>query len=82
MEIGMTLLDVVNGVIFVMGAVAAYCISSSNRKTKFIGFLVASLSEPFWLYATLKTGNWGIFLLSLWYLGCNIRGVINHKGNV
>jgi hypothetical protein len=77
----MTLLDAVNGVILLMGAVSAYCISSSNRKTKFIGFLVAALSEPFWLYATLKTGDWGIFLLSLWYLGCNIRGVINHRGN-
>lgn len=75
----MTLLDFANGLILVVGAVVAYSVSSSNRTVKFYGFLIGALSQPVWMYVTLATGNWGIFLLSIWYLGCNIRGAINHR---
>jgi hypothetical protein len=75
----MSFLNFVNGLILIMGAFAAFSVSSSHRKIKFYGFLVAALSEPFWMYATLVTGNWGIFCLSVWYLICNIRGIYNHR---
>lgn len=78
--VNVTLLNFANGLILVMGAAGAYFISSSDRKIKFYGFLIGVLSEPIWMYVTLATGNWGIFLLSLWYLICNIRGVYNHRG--
>ena len=73
----MALIDVANALILVMGVSAAFLVSSGSAKQRFLGFTIAALSEPCWLYVSVETCAWGIFVLSLWYLGCNVRGAIN-----
>lgn len=73
----MALIDVANALILVMGISAAFLVSSSSARHRFFGFTIAALSEPCWIYVSVETCAWGIFVLSLWYLGCNVRGAIN-----
>lgn len=34
-------------------------------------------AQPFWMYATWKAGQWGIFLLAIFYTIGWLRGVYN-----
>lgn len=36
------------------------------------------ISEPFWLYSSWNSRQWGIFALSLWYAFSFINGIYNH----
>ncbi len=75
----MTAIEFANVIILIAGVVTAWCVSHKDRIYKKWGFAVGVSSEPFWLYTTAATGNWGIFALTLFYLAMNIRGFINHK---
>ena len=57
---------IVQLVILIMGAMTVALISFPDRR-HYWGLVIGFLSEPFWLYATWKDGQWGIFILSFWY---------------
>ncbi|WP_020675293.1 hypothetical protein [Geopsychrobacter electrodiphilus] len=44
-----------------------------------MAFTLGLLSQPFWIYSTLKGGLWGMFAVSLWFTVNQIRGLINHR---
>jgi hypothetical protein len=44
------------------------------------GFLAGLAAQPFWLYASYQAKQWGIFVLSVWFTICYIRGIKNHFG--
>lgn len=43
-----------------------------------LGLGVSLISQPFWFYFTMSSGYWGMFLVSLWHCGNQIRGLYNH----
>ena len=51
----------------------------AGTKYKRLGFIFGLFGQPFWIYATFKTGQWGMLFMSLWYTGNCIRGLWNHK---
>lgn len=53
--------------------VAIFCISNKWLKT---GFWIGLVGQPFWFYSSIKNAQYGIFLLSFWYAGCYIWGLI------
>jgi hypothetical protein len=42
------------------------------------GFIAGIVGQPFWIYSSYSTGQWGIFLVSLWFTVAHIRGLKNH----
>lgn len=49
----------------------------TGKKNQRWGNVFGLLSQPFWLYATYKAGQWGMFALSFVYTGMWIRGIYN-----
>lgn len=48
-------------------------------KHRGLGFVFGLIGQPFWIYTTFMSGQWGMFLVSLWFTGNHIRGLINLK---
>jgi hypothetical protein len=42
------------------------------------GFVVGLLGQPFWIYASIESGQWGIFVVAIWFTVSHIRGIRNH----
>ena len=42
------------------------------------GYLLGLLTEPGWFYTSYINEQWGIFILSLWYLYAWAQGVYNY----
>lgn len=42
------------------------------------GYVVGLASQPFWLLATWRARQWGMFALALWYCGAWSLGIVNH----
>jgi hypothetical protein len=43
-----------------------------------LGFVLGLCGQPFWIYSSFTGGLWGVFIVSLWFTGNHIRGLINH----
>ena len=42
------------------------------------GYVLGMLSQPFWFWATLRTEQWGLFVLSIWYTFSWGQGIWNY----
>lgn len=42
------------------------------------GYILGLASQPFWLYASARARQWGVFALSLVYTVLWLRGIFNH----
>ena len=51
----------------------------ASPKFKKFGFFIGLLGQPFWIYATFMSGQWGMFVASLWFTLNHIRGLVNYK---
>lgn len=52
-------------------------ITSKTHQAKRWGPICGLIAQPFWLYATAKAGQWGMFALSVYYTLMWVRGIIN-----
>jgi hypothetical protein len=52
----------------------------AGTKYKRLGFIFGLIGQPFWIYTTYSAGQWGMFLVSLWFTGNHVRGLWNHRG--
>ena len=46
-----------------------------NPRRQRWGWLIGLLGQPLWLYATWQSKQWGMFVLSLWYIYAWAKGV-------
>ena len=66
-------------VIFVLSPVAIYLVGlPSAHPWQPWGFVVGLASQPFWLLATWQARQWGMWLLSVFYIGIWSAGIYNH----
>ena len=42
------------------------------------GFVVGLASQPFWIWFSIRTKAWAVFLISIVYTGSWINGIINN----
>jgi hypothetical protein len=63
--------------ILVFGCSAIWFVSR-KEKWKRIGYILGLLSQPFWMYTSLKNGQIGIFFLSLFYTYSWSQGIWNY----
>jgi hypothetical protein len=54
----------------------------AETKYKRLGFIAGLCGQPFWIYTTAVSGQWGMFLVSIWFTGNYIRGLWNYRGSV
>jgi hypothetical protein len=46
----------------------------SGKRYK-LGFITGLCGQPFWFFASVSDGQWGVFLVSLWFTINHIRGI-------
>lgn len=63
--------------IVLLSPIAIYLLAESGPTARW-GFVVGLCSQPFWIYATAKARQLGMFAISLLYLVIWIRGIVNH----
>lgn len=59
-------------IILLLGAAGVYFLNTQNQRK--YGSILMLVSQPFWLYTTFTTNQWGMFALSLFYTICWIKG--------
>jgi hypothetical protein len=65
----------VQAVILLSGALAIWLTQVGSLKASRVACLIGLAGQPFWLYATCNAGQWGMFLLSVFYTGAWLMGV-------
>lgn len=61
-------MDFAQIVIMAIGIVNAYIFNQKNKLIYKYGSLLSLISQPFWIYSSVSSKSYGIFVLSLWYL--------------
>lgn len=56
---------IAQAVILILGATAIALIPFEGRR-HYWGMWAGLASEPFWLYSSVKAGQWGIVILCFW----------------
>ena len=69
--------DVVQLLIFGFSAVSIWCFA--GVKYKRLGFIIGLCGQPFWFFTSFQAGQWGVFLLSIWFTINHIRGLYNYR---
>ena len=60
----------------IMSGLAVWLISEDrNTRRQRWGWLIGLSAQPFWLYATWQSEQWGMFVLSIWYVYAWAKGV-------
>ena len=67
---------IAQGAILASGGLAIWLVTGKERLRKW-GPIVGILGQPFWLWATFRSGQWGMFALSVWYTGSWLQGIWN-----
>ena len=53
-------------ILLLSGTAIALIACKSRRATRW-GWLIGLAGQPFWIVETIRTGQWGMLLLSLWF---------------
>ncbi len=61
--------------IALLGAAAAWLSQARSLQSRRWACVFGLLGQPFWFYASWHTGQWGIFTVSIIYLGAWLRGL-------
>ena len=66
-----------HGAIVACTCSAIWLLSRPERWMRW-GFVVGLIGQPFWLYSTLDSAQWGPFIVSLFFTAAWIKGVREH----
>lgn len=61
--------------IALLGATAAWLSQTRSTGLRRWACIFGLLGQPFWFYASWQAGQWGIFALSIVYLGAWLNGL-------
>lgn len=63
--------------IFFLSAASIWFVSR-REKWKRWGFIIGLVSQPFWLYETYMSEQWGMFAVSVFYTYSWCQGIYNY----
>lgn len=69
--------DVVLQIAIAIFSFAAIAMVASTGPWHRWGFVLGLISQPLWLIATWRARQWGMLVLSVFYLGVWIQGIAN-----
>ena len=61
--------------ILLSGVVVIILISSKHRRLRQLCFVLGLLTEPLWFITAWQHDQWGIYLMSLWYMLACVHGL-------
>lgn len=65
--------------ILIGNAIVIMLLSSGNRRTRRVGHTLGVVVQPLWLWETYAAQQWGMFMLSVWYVGMYARGMHSNR---
>jgi len=69
--------DISQVLIILLDALSVWFISRTEKWKRW-GFIFGFAGQPFWLYTSLKNNQWGISLLSIFYMYAFGMGIYNY----
>lgn len=63
--------NIIQAILVILTMASGYFIARKN----ILGMIFALLSQPFWVYTSYKNKQWGILLLSIYYIIIYIYGL-------
>jgi len=66
------------GVIAFTGTVSIFLTQSKTQEKRKYACLVGLAGQPFWMYATYSTAQWGMFALTILYTLAWTQGIYNN----
>lgn len=66
-------------VILICTSIAIFLLLAENPKLRFYGCIVGLLGQPFWLYSTWHSQQYGMLIVSVWYTLNYFRGIRNNR---
>jgi len=64
-------------IIVIFGGIAIWLVSCKAPLNKW-GYIFGIISQPFWLYVTFSSKQYGMFALSVWYTFGWAKGIYNY----
>lgn len=61
--------------LMIFGGLAIYLVNDKSPNLRKYACIFGLASQPFWLYASYKSQQWGVFIISFWYAFAWLRGV-------
>lgn len=68
--------DIRQAAILVFSCLSIWALSGKRYR---LGFISGLCGQPFWIWTAWEAGQWGVFLVSLWFTGNHVRGLWNHR---
>lgn len=68
---------IANTGIIIFGGSAIFLLSRKDHLARW-GYIMGLLSQPFWFYIAISTGQIGVFVMSCWFTYCWIKGIYNY----
>jgi hypothetical protein len=66
--------NILQSLLLILSALSIFLISR-GQKLELYGFITGLICQPLWLITSYKNKQWGIFILALFYIYCNIYGI-------
>ena len=68
--------NLIQALIMVLSGASIWAFAGKRHR---MGFICGLCGQPFWIYVTWTTGQWGMFVVSLWFTVNHVRGLWNHR---
>jgi hypothetical protein len=63
--------------ILIFSLSGAWFMNDRRLRVRKWGPVLCLLGQPFWVWSSIATHQWGIFAMSFFYTAMNIRGIYN-----
>lgn len=70
-------MSAVQVIIFILSSSAIWLVGRREKWSRY-GYIAGLLAQPFWIYTSYKTQQWGIFAMSFIYIYSWSQGIYNH----
>ena len=74
----MILIDILIQTCLAIFGISAIFLLGTKGKWRRYGYIAGMLSQPFWFYTMIKTKQWGIFILCIFYFLSWCLGIYNY----
>ena len=64
--------------IILFSCLSIWLLSRKHAGIRRWGYIAGLAGQPFWIYAALDSGQWGVFGVSLWFTYCHLSGIHTH----
>ena len=65
-------------IIFITGAIAIWLTQQSNKQWQKYARIIGLIGQPFWIWSTYQSEQWGMLALSVFYTYTWMLGINNH----